>query len=149
VGRYRRSLNVFLTLLFLAQPAIAADVELDANAEDESVWSRNARLMFKRDKPRIFARVPEDFLEYLDAGDGFYTQLSVTTIWQAASSSLTDRNNLLNVTYDFGGGWQILDAPASRGGFTWWVRGGTPIGAPRGRRSVAGNRIGARYQRYP
>jgi len=130
VGWYRRPLNIFLPLLLISQPAIGADVEPSANA-DESVWSRNARLMFKRDKPRIFARSPEDFLEYLDAGDGFYTQLSVTTIWQGASSSLTDRDDLLNVTYDFGGAWQVLDAPASRGGFTWWVRGGMPVGAPR------------------
>jgi hypothetical protein len=79
----------------------------------------------------FFARVPEDFQEYLDAGDGFYTRLSVTTIWQAANSSLTDRNDLLNVTYDFGGAWQVLDTPASRGGFTWSVSGGTPIVAPR------------------
>jgi hypothetical protein len=75
----------------------------------------------------FFARVPEDFQEYLDAGDGFYTQPSVTTIWQTASSSLTDRSSLLNITYDFGGARQVLDGSKNRGGFTWWVRGGTPI----------------------
>ncbi len=123
-------LVAFLALLLVSQTANTAEVEPDSGINEESIWSRNARRMFKRDQPRIFARSPEDFLEYLDAGDGFYTQLSVTTIWQAASSSLTDRNDLLNVTYDFGGAWEILDAPASRGGFTWWVRGGTPIGAP-------------------
>ena len=79
----------------------------------------------------FFARVPEDFQEYLDAGDGFYTRLSVTTIWQAANSSLTDRNDPLNITYDFGGARQVLDGSKNRSGFTWWVCGGAPIVAPR------------------
>ena len=122
-------LFALLLLVLMMHPAIA-NQSLDQ--EDASIWQRNLDLMFRRDESREFARTPEDVYEYLVDGNGFYTQLAVTTIWQAASSSLTSRDDLLNVTLDFGGGWEVIKGTElSRGGISWWLRGGRPVGTSR------------------
>ena len=109
----------------------------------ETAWQKNVALMFHRDEPRPFARYPEEVWEYLIESDGFYTQLSATTVYQRADSSRTDRQDLLNMTYEFAGAWQLLPGLRDRGGaLSWWVRGGRPIGD--GRTSSLSTDIGSR-----
>ena len=102
-----------------------------AQAMHEGSWQRAFEQMFSRDTPRRFARTPEDYLEYLEAGQGFYTQIAATSVYQHTSSTLTERDDLLNVAYDFGGAYELLDPHDDRvSGFSWWLRGGQPLDAP-------------------
>lgn len=116
-----RILLLFVVSLTCVSVAVAQQQGEDA---EESIWARNLRLMFKRDEPRAFVRYPEEVYVYIEEGHGFYTQLAGTAIGQAASSSKTQRSNLLNFTYDFAGGWEAL--PNSK--ISWWIRGGRPLG---------------------
>lgn len=89
-------------------------------------WQKNWALMFDRTEPRFFARYPEDVHELLQQSEGFYTQLNSTTIYQAASKTLTDRDQLLNTTYHFSGAWMPFD----RSLISWEFTGGQQIGEP-------------------
>ena len=82
--------------------------------------------MFRRTEPRDLVRFPEAVDAYIEAGDGWYTQLTSTNVFQAASHSNTGRTRLLNTTFNFAAGW----GPTSRTQFSLWLRGGSPIGAP-------------------
>lgn len=99
-----------------------AESELTEN-QKLSNWDQ----MFKRKVPRSFERYPEDVIEYIKEGDGWYIQINSTTVWQWASESLEERDDLLNTAYNFSGGWQ----PFYKTYISWWVSGGLPIGAPK------------------
>ena len=71
--------------------AFAAGPVFSQAIEEPSIWKLNFKNMFQRDKPRSFARSPEDNFIYLSEGNGLFTQLNVTTVWQKASDSLTAR----------------------------------------------------------
>lgn len=102
--------------------SVQGEAELSA-VPDPGNWQS----MFRRDMPRSFARFPEDVFEYIRQGNGFYTQLASTTIWQAASSSKTGRDSLLNTNFSFAGGWQ----PLRNAAISWWFLGGRLVGEPR------------------
>lgn len=109
-----RTLVSLLVVWSASLPAVAGDL---------SSWER----MFDRDEPRPFERDPESVAEYIEDGEGWYTQVNWTTVWQYASRSKSGRQNLLNTTYNVSGGWAPFDGAT----VSWWVRGGRPIGSPK------------------
>jgi len=117
-------------LIGLVYGPVAA--QTDAEAQGETVWQSNTRLMFHRDGPRRFARTFDDLDDYLDSNNGFITQLGSTLFYQHASDSLTDRNDQMDLIVDFGGAWEPgFGSGDNRGALTWWVRGGRAVGDPR------------------
>ena len=110
---------------------LSTHADEDSGAAAKSRWERNSQLMFQRDQPRYFARTFEDFDDYLDSNNGFFTQLGSTLIYQRASETLTGRNDELNLVADFAGGWEPgFSTGGNRGALTWWVRGGRAVGDP-------------------
>lgn len=127
-----RQSGKFYVTLVLTCCALSLHANDNSDAAEEGSWERNLQLMFHRDQPRNFARTFEDFDDYLDSNDGFFTQLGSTLFYQRASETLTDRNDELNLVVDFGGAWEPgFGSGGKRGALTWWVRGGRPIGDPK------------------
>ena len=110
--------RLFVAIALLCSPPVLAE-----GHDDPDNWD----LMFRRDEPRGFVRYPEAVAEYLAQAGGWYTQVASTTVWQLASESQTDRDNLLNTSYSFGGGWNIGETAV----ISYWLRGGRPIGDPK------------------
>jgi porin len=127
-----RGLGRACVLLVITGCAWSAQADEGPATAGESRWDSNVELMFHRDEPRNFARTFLEFDDYLDSNDGLFTQLGTTLFYQHASDSLTDRNDELNLVFDFGGAWEPrFGSGANRGALTWWVRGGRPVGDPR------------------
>jgi len=114
------ALNFRLLLVIVTTALLHADFAL---AEEPQTW----RLMFERDEPRIFDRFPEVVDEEIKVSGGWYTMFSSTTVWQHASESQTDLDNLLNTFVRFSGGWAVTDTA----NLAWWVQGGRPVGESR------------------
>ena len=79
-----------------------------------------------RPEPSNFARYPEDVQLLLEHAGGYYGQINIGAVYQNASESRTDRDDLGNYMWDLSGAW----APADNAYLSWWVRGGSTIDAP-------------------
>jgi porin len=113
-------------MIAVAAPLRAQDPPTDEPEQDylsrwwheerEERWTITRDLMAARDLT-------------VDLG-GFYFQFGLTATFQYADSSLTDRDTLLDFTYDFSGAWRVFgDRETTEGALSWWVRGGRPLGA--------------------